>query len=98
VIFQRLHAKETYPGTGIGLALCKKIVEFHGGHIWLDTAVEQGTAVCWTLPVPVPDDETPADPDLIDELDELPEGDEAPAEAEAEAEAESEAEEGELRV
>jgi signal transduction histidine kinase len=96
VIFQRLHAKETYPGTGIGLALCKKIVEFHGGHIWLDTAVEQGTAVCWTLPVPVPDDETPADPDLIDELDELPEGDEAPAEAEAEAE--SEAEEGELRV
>jgi signal transduction histidine kinase len=50
VIFQRLHAKELYPGTGIGLALCKKIVEFHGGRIWLDTDVEQGTAVCWTLP------------------------------------------------
>jgi signal transduction histidine kinase len=52
VIFQRLHAKELYAGTGIGLALCKKIVEFHGGRIWLDTAVPSGTAVCWTLPVP----------------------------------------------
>jgi len=51
VIFQRLHAKELYPGTGIGLALCKKIVEFHGGRIWIDTAVQTGTAVCWTLPV-----------------------------------------------
>jgi light-regulated signal transduction histidine kinase (bacteriophytochrome) len=52
VIFQRLHAKERYPGTGIGLALCKKIVEFHGGRIWIDTGVPRGTAVCWTLPVP----------------------------------------------
>src|SRR5688572_9843150 len=95
VIFQRLHAKETYPGTGIGLALCKKIVEFHGGHIWLDTAVEQGTAVCWTLPVPAPADESPAAPDLIDELDEIPGTPGGPESAEAEAEAE--AEEGELR-
>lgn len=52
VIFQRLHAKDAYEGTGIGLALCKKIVEFHGGEIWLDTDVSQGTTIRWTLPDP----------------------------------------------
>ena len=50
VIFQRLHAKDVYEGTGIGLALCKKIVEFHGGHIWIDPPAGDGTSIRWTLP------------------------------------------------
>ncbi|MGF7238842.1 MAG: sensor histidine kinase [Frankia sp.] len=50
VIFQRLHSKEAYGGTGIGLALVRKIVEFHGGQVWLDTTVATGTTFRWTLP------------------------------------------------
>ncbi|MER7839079.1 ATP-binding protein [Streptomyces sp. NPDC096040] len=50
VIFQRLHTREAYPGTGIGLAMCKKVVEFHGGTIGIDPDHRPGTRVVFTLP------------------------------------------------
>jgi signal transduction histidine kinase len=52
VIFQRLHARDAYPGTGIGLALCKRIVEQHGGQMFLDTTYSGGTRIYFTLPAP----------------------------------------------
>lgn len=51
VIFQRLHGRETYGGTGIGLSLCKKIVEHAGGRIRIDTDHREGTRIVFTLPV-----------------------------------------------
>ncbi|HKI55803.1 MAG TPA: ATP-binding protein [Trueperaceae bacterium] len=69
-IFQRLHGGSTYAGSGIGLAVARKIVERHGGRIWVDTTASEGTRVVWTLPyreaADAPDerDDSDADPAL----------------------------------
>jgi signal transduction histidine kinase len=73
VIFQRLHERSAYTGTGIGLSMTRKIIENFGGRIWLDTTFAGGTRFYFTLPMPS-ETMTPDDPEADEDQDEESDG------------------------
>lgn len=72
-VFRRLHTIDEYSGTGIGLAICKRIIELHGGHLWVDSSEGQGATFHFTIPI------TPPSSEPTDEAKSLTEGDTLPS-------------------